>query len=167
VGKQINFYLSDHDQAQLADMLNKRGYVAAATIPAKQAQLMVTSIPLHPPQLPSEHRVILYRPEASNAIRLIPRGDSGLFFSNVFDDPIVDFDRCIMRNDRIMRGRVYAITRYVDDNGVSVIKSDEFRAFVNRLFKDVRKFMKTYRDGVYFGEDALELEKHGMKLVDL
>jgi hypothetical protein len=167
MGRQVNFFLSYDDQAELADKLDHMGTVLAAAEFSDVPQ--VTPLPvstfarwivgLSPPLL--FHPQDLGRLIIESSRLTVP--DFGIrYYIERTKNPIVEFSTCIQRDKEIQRGRFYYEPRYFDNGtGTMVEKSPEFIAWATKIFNLVKKITAKDAQGYYIGRDAQALQSQG------
>ena len=165
MGRQINFYLSNGDQEELARRLDATGCVYAAGPPFESAEIPVQSVSRFARWESGQQDPMLFQyPDARDVVLRRPNPELG-YFVDIVRSSAVEFSRCMTTNERISRGRLYYIVGFVDDDFSKFEKPSEFVKWAADLFKIVRKICIEKRKGDYIGREALAMEKHGYRLV--
>ena len=158
--KQVNFYLSNTDQQNLTRSLEAYEGIMAAVIPAASPIIRPVAISTVSEWHPGEHYAMLFLTQDAPNIKLTPSPNGG-YLADVENDPIVEFRRCSMRNDLIVRGRFYFSTAsYIANRPVK--KNSAFLSFANWILRRTKSLL-SLRDGIYLGSEAIELERRGMR----
>ena len=165
VGRQINFYLSNGDQEELAMRLDSKGGIVAIMPPLPNTEIHGQAVTQFARWNSGDYDPILFRPSDSRELVLRRSGSEMGYMIDLFRSPAIEFSRCITKNDIIIRGRVYYIAGFIDDDYSKITKPPEFVSWAANIFKIVKKLGVERRSGDYIGKEAQSLEKLGYKLV--
>ena len=165
MGRQVNFYLSNGDQEEFTRRLDLVGGVVAAMPPFPSRDIPLRPVSQYNRWRSGEQNPVLFRPtDASELILRRPNPELG-YFIELFRSPVIEFSRCVVTNEEILRGRLYYIVGFIEDDLSKFQKSPEFIDWATKIFKIVRKLCVERRDGDYIGKEAFEMEKLGYRLV--
>ena len=165
MGRQVNFYLSYQDQKELLLVLQSSLAVACFIPPEKSAIPVVRKITDCPEWQNGSWNPYFFRADTVPNMQWRFEKAWGGYLPDTMDYEAVDFDRCIMRNNKIAGGRFYYEATYLDDAGYITEKSPEFISFAKKLFAITKKFCPFREDWYYVGPDADRLRKSGVELV--
>lgn len=158
---QLNFFLTQNDQAELLaelDLLGSFVYIESTSESGALRILGSAEIKKMGSE-PLKIGVTLSR--YVDKIDLIRSGVRA--FADIDASPLIEFGRCYQDEECIRRGRFYFVKRFVAARGV-VNKDEEFVKWGNSLISRARRVLK--RDSVssaYFGSEALRLVSEGIK----
>jgi hypothetical protein len=161
--KQVNFYLSYSDLAEIEVALRER--FEFSVLPTRSAcpePELLSELTL---ENPGKERLDLYL-APSDAIRdisLIELPNSKEFYVDVFASPVVQLCRCFVDERRISRGRLYFITKYYSQD-ILVAKPDSFISWSTKMLNFVRRRLTKAAPGVYCGSHARALSAAGVIL---
>ena len=164
MGRQINFFLHQDDQADFDRLLKTFGDIVI--LPYYHYDNEVSTI---------EDTLIRDRAREGRRVYIIRRSD----FKNILlthiekfgywlvDDralPIVHFDRGVTEEDKIERGRIYFEPDFVDPREMKMVKkSDDFIIWADNIIKTVRRKLKKHKYSLgvhtyteYLGENAVK-----------
>ncbi|MEZ4265912.1 MAG: hypothetical protein R3F39_06000 [Myxococcota bacterium] len=166
MAKQVNLFLHPDDQAEFDRLLRSFGDVGF--VPEFQRSAQVATVPdsLAPAARVDVEgsRLLLLHPDDVNSLRLVPSGDHWLV--DLAPLSAVHFDRSVLRDDRIVQGRLYFEPRYVRD-GQRVDKPAAFVARADQLLRGARRHLQRLEQEVgghksvaHIGAAALVWKKH-------
>lgn len=164
MGRQVNFYLSNVDQEELARKLDAMSEMAAALPPFPSPQVRIQTVSQLARWKSGEHDTVLFRPADSALLTFRQSSPELGYFVDLFRSPVIEFSRCIMTNDQILRGRVYYIAGFIEDDHRDFKKPPDFIKWATDVFKIVKKHCVERRDGEYIGREALSLVNLGYRL---
>jgi hypothetical protein len=160
--RQINFYLTPVDQADLVKQFGQLGECALIKSIAEgdHPELLETA---EVTNLAHERlQIFLARPDELEEILL--KKLENLSHVDVVRSPVVEFDRCHQTKEKLGRGRLYYVSSYFEHR-VLVSKHHSFVEWANALFKIVRGTLKKDPNSFfYFGAEALKLKEAGIEL---
>ena len=166
MGRQVNFYLSEGDQAELVEKFDRLGTVLAVPYSSENpepARLLVSSFANWIPYLSPPY---LFRPEDFEDLvtRRTVMDDPKLgvrYFVDDLKSPVVEFWPCIYDDNIIRRGRLYYMPTYYDENSRLIQKSPEFISWATKLFNIVKKSCVRNAQDNYVGKRAQDLISNG------
>jgi hypothetical protein len=164
MSRQVNFFLSDNDQAELMLKFDQLKTVAAAVQPMKTNNVNMVPITSLSRWNPGANPPVLFRPSDCTTLSIRLSGNGLDFLVDIFDSPAIEFLQCIQRDNGIQRGRLYYTPNSIDSNGYVLHKSPEFLTWANKVLILTKKFCIKNSDGYYVGKHALELVAQGYEL---
>jgi hypothetical protein len=115
MGRQVNFYLHQDDQAEFDSMLRSRGEFIMVPF-YHYTNIIVPAPDTIIRDLKKEgERVYLVRPEDFKYLRLEYFNYGGYWLIDEQAAPVLHFDRCAFEPNGIKRGRLYFQTYFVQD----------------------------------------------------
>ena len=172
MGRQVNFYLSKGDQAELAEKFDRLGTVLA--IPYSSATPKSTSLPVSgfAHWIPDLSPPNLFRPEDIDGLvsRRTVMNDPKLgvrYFIDIFRSPVIEFSPCVYEDNQIRRGRLYYMPSYYDENSQLIQKPPDFISWATGLFKIIKKGCLRNAEGNYVGKRAQDLISKGSARIEL
>lgn len=162
--RQLNFYFSNVDQEALTESYDKLGSVHSAMPPFSHPIVIGVPVATFSRWHSGEHYVILFRPSDVGQIVLKHISHDRGYSVDVTRSPVIEFSRCIQTNNEILRGRIYCVTRFVEDTGAEIVKSDSFIEWTKEIFRITQERCKIKRSGICIGNDAASLELLGYRL---
>jgi hypothetical protein len=165
MGRQVNFYFSDSDQAELTRRLDSLGDVMAILPPLSKPMIENQSVSHFTRWKPGEHDPMLYRSSDTEKIVFRRSNPATGYFIDIDRSPVVEFSRCATTNDTIRRGRLYYVAGFLEKNLSKYTKPSEFVDWADKLFKLAKKLGVEIRNGDYIGREALEMEKLGYRFL--
>jgi hypothetical protein len=159
--RQVNFFLTARDQAELLTQLAAVGdfiVVAGTTKSGGVNRLESAEIK----QMGVDRlQVYLMRPNDIGGVRFHDVPKMGYKSVDVLRSPVVEFDRCYHAEGLLRRGRLYVVTAFYD--GMELTRKDgAFLQWAGALIKTARrKLTKDPRSFFYFGADALRCREAG------
>ncbi len=164
--RQINFYLTAADEAELVRHFGRQGEYAILASNAKDCHPELREIAEIGKTESDRLQVFLAQAHDVEAVILRP-ARKDLWYIDVERSPVVEFDRCIQTKDKLGRGRLYFVTGYFDQQ-VVVSKDRSFVEWANGFIKIARRTLKKDPASFfYFGEEALRLKEAGVELSHL
>lgn len=172
MGRQINFFLHQDDQADFDTLLKSFGEVVLLPYYHYDNKISIVTDTLVRDIKKEGSRIYLVRPQDLPSIKLrhIVKFNYWLVES---DSPALDFDRSIFTDNTIQRGRLYFQPQFVE-NMQWVKKSDEFVKWADKIISTVRRKLKKYKHQMgtytyieYLGVQALKwLEENKAEVRD-
>lgn len=151
MGRQFNFFLAPGDERSFEEALRKAGDAVflAHTPGSSRPSEVPTSVV---PRMGEEYlRIFLVRRHDLDHVEdALERREAP---SRVL--PVIEFDRCYRVTGLIRRGRLWFETRYFDDDGSTVRKTEDFIRWAERLFRFGKLALKRTETGDYAGASAL------------
>lgn len=152
MGKQVNFYMLEEDEAAFMEAARARAEIIIV------GSASTSKAPTILDQLPTEHSPVVWRNKvylgrpgwALFTQRLVmqagPLQGQGLYFIDESGSPVIEFSRCILRPDGVLtRGRVWAEMRRLDGNHF-VYKGREFEAWYDSIAAWLRRHYRKVDD---------------------
>ena len=167
MGRQVNFFLSYDDQAELAEKLDQWGTVLAASEVSDKPKITAWPVAKFSQWIVGLSPPLLFRSEDMGGLIVESNGltvpDYGVrYYIERFRNPVVELSTCIQRDNEIQRGRFFYQPRYLDDeSGMVLEKSPEFIAWARKIFNLVKKSTTRDSDGYYIGRGAKALQLQG------
>ena len=163
MGKQINFYLSNGDQDELTRQLDFKAVASMPPFPKEEIPIELVS---KYARWESEQQTpVLFRcSDSSELVLRRPNPELG-YFIDIFRSPAIEFSRCIITNDEILRGRLYYVAGFIENDLSKFKKPLEFIEWATDIFKIVKKLCVEKRNGDYIGKEAQSMEKLGYRFV--
>jgi hypothetical protein len=165
MGRQVNFYFSDSDQAEFTRRLDSLGDVVAILPPLSKPMIESQAVSHFTRWKPGEHDPMLYRSSDADKIVFSKPNLATGYFIDIDRSPVVEFSRCATTNDIIRRGRLYYVAGFLEKDLTKYTKPSEFIGWADKLFKLAKKLGVENRNGDYIGKEALEMEKLGYRLL--
>ena len=146
MGRQINFFLHQDDQADFDRLLKTLGDIVL--LPYYHYDNKVSVI---------EDTIIRDIPKEGRRVYLIRRSDFkhiplthiekfGYWLVDDHTLPIIHFDRCVTKDDKIEKGRIYFQPDFVDTKEMRMIKkSDDFIKWADNVIKTVRRKLNKHK----------------------
>lgn len=166
MGMQVNFYMSPEDEAEFLEYLRTQDGVRI---------LKDWTDSPHPRELgrlpePGTHswfQVWLHNREISPAPALLFVEKQDRYCMDAFAEEVIEFNRSIMRDGYLTRGRLWAEFAGWDrsDPHVTIKKSEAFRRWFNRLSGWIKRRATRNVLGDYVMPGASEFAAGGGKLV--
>lgn len=164
MGRQVNFFLSQDDQAVLNDLIMQPGdVIVLATKPDRDPVKVLASTVIR--KMGAEYiRVALTKHAFAENLTYHPLGD-GRAYLDLLDSSAIEYARCYVSPPGqgepgfIRSGRLYYTTTRNDMSP----KEADFVNWAERLFRKIKKHL-VLEDGLYAGEDALRKRKQGWQL---
>ncbi len=125
MGQQINFFLHQDDQADFDRLLKTFGDIVILPYYHYDNKVSTIEDTIIRDITKEGRRVYLIR---KSEFRNIPLTHIEKFGYWLVDDrtlPIIHFDRCITKHDRIVRGRIYFQPDFVDLKEMNMVKSQK------------------------------------------
>jgi hypothetical protein len=162
MGRQINFFLHQDDQADFDKLLKTFGDIVL--LPYFHFDNKISTVPdsVVRDLKKEERRVYLIRKSDFDDVRLKHIDAFGYWLVDDFSLPVLHFDRSITKDGKIESGRLYFETEYVDTRQMIMIKKpDDFIKWADNVLKTVRRKLKKYKHSMgpyvytaYLGEHA-------------
>lgn len=150
---QINFYLHPDDQASFEAALRGCGELLVLQgLEASTRPVLSTTTSIL--EMGRENlRIYLVRPQDIGSVcgRQQP---SGAWTVDAMKSPVVEFSRCYFDGTGMRRGRLYAIFKYLGEDGQKVSKTKDFLQWARCLIKAARHSLTKRDDGDYVGPIA-------------
>jgi len=167
MGRQVNFYMTEHDEAEFLDFVRSDRDVCGIpeTLPSEDIVCL--------PQLPEREEtpfwftVSFWDRDHSPPPRVQLIREQGYWVVDQFDSEVIEFSRSIMDQERLVRGRIWAemAVWQSTDPPTLVRKSESFQKWFDRLARWVRNHGARDENGDYVLPGAAEYEKQGGQLV--
>jgi hypothetical protein len=171
MGRQVNFFLSNDDQAELTEKLDSLGTIVAAAESSDRAEVIALPVSAFARWTVGLGWPLLFRPEDRSGL-IVESGrlhvaDFGVrYYIERYKNPIVEFATCIEHQNEIQRGRLYYEAKYLDNaSGAVIEKSPEFIVWATKIFNVVKKSTTKDAHGYYIGKGAQALQRRGYAFV--
>jgi hypothetical protein len=159
--RQINFFLTASDQAELLMRFGAKGDFVVVQSRARDGNLCllesaeVKDVGVEPLQ------VYLARPTDLEAIQFHILESQPYNTVDVVRSPVIELSRCYHVGGRLRRGRLYFVTEYYD-GGAMTRKETAFLKWASDLIAIARRnLMKEPASPFYFGASALRAKELG------
>lgn len=163
--RQINFFLTAGDQAQLEQKLRAVGEYVVVGLICKDGRPVVLRDAVIKQMGTDRLTIYLVRP---NDIRNVLCRELPTHANKVIDlvrSPVIEFARCYHAADGLRCGRFYVVTSYNGDEAV-MQKERSFVEWISRTFTAARRaLIRDPGSGDYFGPEASKLRNEGTKLL--
>ena len=164
MGRQINFFLHQDDQADFDRLLKTFGDIALLPYYHRDGKVSTIEDTLIRDASKEGRRVYLIRRSDFKNIPLTHIEKFGYWLVDDRALPIVHFDRGVTKDDKIERGRIYFQPDFVDSQEMRMVKkSDDCIKWADNSIKSVRRKLKKhkYKLGAYtyteyLGENAMK-----------
>lgn len=163
MGRQINFYLSEHDQEEFCRRLDALGGILAILPPLPQPVTNGQSVLTYSHWRPGEYNPVLFRSVDDG--KLVFRHSARGYFVDEMRSPVVEFLRCSTDGAELRRGRLYYTAQYFDDNDRKISKDTDFEKWASKIFKIARGVCIGEWDGALIGKEAQSMIQRGYKCV--
>jgi len=172
MGRQIRFYLSDHDEdLLLRKLFSKMEGIRYIDDTIKTNRLSASSVLDAVPPLgewKTRPKFYLCREADVGAIRLQKVRSRDYFYVDEHESNVVEFLRSYRESNSYHPGRVYYVAKFFKSDGMVVEKSLDFVRWAEKLFKVVRSCVKSQRIGLgYAGPDAAVNIAKGVRALDV
>ena len=162
MGRQINFFLHQRDQADFDSFLKSFGDIVLIPFFHYNNQVSTVTDTVIRDAAQEGDRIYIIRKKDFNNIPLKPVKE-GYWLVDDTELPVIHFDRCVIKPDRIEQGRIYFQTSYYDKClMIMVRKPDDFIQWGEKIIAGVRRKLKKYKHTPwsrvyteYLGEHAL------------
>ncbi|MGJ4996644.1 hypothetical protein ACQR0Z_19630 [Bradyrhizobium sp. HKCCYLS3077] len=160
--RQINFFLTPDDQAELLRRLDPDGqfvYLARRCL-YDQMQILPTAVVRQMGQEP----LGIYIARAADLDTIVFNEGENDKSIDVIRSPVIEFNRCYLGDEHISDGRLYVVNSYFDAHGRIARKNDSFLKWSERLIAKTRRCLtKEDKSFYYFGTETLQLKRSGFK----
>jgi len=163
MGKQINFFLSRNDSANLE-----------RTLLELEPSILLDSRSRGPFPKPYDEDEELEGGRRNLFLYLVRRDDLESVITNevptqgywsILDlySSVIEVTRCGDADNVLRRGRLYYIESYFDEKDKLVSKSDEFRTWAKRVLSKARRMLTYDKElSAYLGDEAIQMRKAGV-----
>ena len=161
--RQINFYLTAADEAELVRRFARRGEYAvlASNAQGRRPELLESA---ESGKTPADRMQIFLAQTHDVEAVILKKAREDLWYIDVLRSPVVEFDRCRQTKQKLGRGRLYFVTSYFDEQ-VVVSKDRSFVEWATGFIKIARRTLKKDPASFfYFGEEAFRLKEAGVEL---
>jgi len=159
---QLNFFLTDNDQAELLENLDPLGtfvYVESLSRDGSLGILESAEI-----KRMGTDGLKIFISLAKYVNEIILKQSSTATFVDDLRSPVVEFSRCYQDDQLVRRGRFYFAKSYFDRRA-QVDKDQEFLEWGNSLVSRTRRLLKRDPESfAYFGREALRLKELGLRM---
>jgi hypothetical protein len=164
MGRQINFFLHQDDQAAFDKLLKTFGDIVLVPYYHYDNKVSIVEDTLIRDVIKEGRRVYLIRKDDFKNIPLTHIEKFGYWLVDDRALPVVHFDRSVTKNDKIERGRIYFQPDFVDSKEMRMVKkSEDFIKWADNIIKTVRRKLKKHKYSMglytyteYFGDNALK-----------
>jgi hypothetical protein len=174
MGRQINFFLHQDDQADFDKLLKTFGDIVL--LPYFHFDNNVSTIPdsIVRDLKKEERRVYLIRTNDFNDVRLKHIEAFGYWLVDDHSLPVIHFDRSITKDGKIESGRLYFEVEYVDTQRMTMVKKpDDFVKWADNVLKTVRRKLRKYKHRMgpyeytaYLGEQAEKWKEFNRAVIE-
>ncbi|GLH75101.1 hypothetical protein SSBR45G_00090 [Bradyrhizobium sp. SSBR45G] len=160
--RQVNFFLTPNDQAELLSKLDPAGQFIYVARRRKDSRIDILPTPAVRQMGKEALKIYIARADDLDAMSF---DDIGTFSSiDVIRSPVIEFSRCFMGDQFIRDGRFYVVNSYFDRDGRVARKDEGFLTWAARLVSKTRRCLTKDPDSFfYFGAEALQLKSAGFK----
>jgi len=163
MGRQINFFLHQDDQADFDRLLKTFGDIILLPYYHYDNKVSIIEDTLIRDRAKEGRRVYLIRRSDFKNIPLTHIEKFGYWLVDDRALPIVHFDRGVTEDEKIERGRIYFQPDFVDPKERRMVKkSDDFVKWADNIIRTVRRKLKKYKYGMgsysytaYLGDNAV------------
>jgi hypothetical protein len=161
--RQVNFFLTPNDQAELMGQLAGLGkFVCLAAVSQDSSPRILESAEIK--EMGREPLQIFIALQKNVGDIFFRELRTVTFRSvDVVRSPVIKFSRCYQDERCIRRGRLYVINSYYDQNAV-ISKDEEFLKWSDRLISKTRKVLRRLEPLTHIGPEALRLKEAGLKI---
>jgi hypothetical protein len=164
MGRQIDFFLHQEDQADFDKLLKGLGDIVLLPYYHHDKKVSIIEDTLIRDLEKEGGRVYLIRREDFKDISLTHIEKFGYWLLDDRTLPIVHFDRSVTKDDKIERGRIYFEADYVDTKQMIMIKKPEdFVKWADNIIKTVKRKLKKHKYSLgphvyteYLGDNAVK-----------
>jgi hypothetical protein len=162
MGKQVNFYMTVEDEQKFVQFVRGERNVAIF-----KSVLPTTEIPnlieLPPVGEPFWFSLCLWNRDESPPPTLTYVEQQRYYSVGKIDSEIIEFDRCVLDQGRLVRGRIWAeMNGWKREDPATIIKkSDAFSAWYNRLASWIKRHSTRNDRGQYLMPGAARFAEHG------
>lgn len=162
MGRQINFFLHQDDQADFDRLLKTFGDIVLLPYLHYENKVATIEDTLIRDRIKEGRRVYLIRRSDFKNIPLIHIENFGYWLVDERALPIIHFDRGVTTDDKIERGRIYFEPDFIDLREMRMVKkSDDFVKWADNIIRTIRRKLKKYKYGMgpysytaYLGDNA-------------
>jgi hypothetical protein len=167
MGRQIYFYFSDEDQRLFAQELDQAGLAVglrqpttASTIrPVQAAEVAKWHI--------GEFDALLFQLQDLQSVVTRRSGNKREYLVDIDRSPVIQFHRCVTRDQTIISGRLYYHAVFFDQFDQKYEKPKEFISWAGKVFRMVKRHGYRNESGYYVGRGAKELLMAGYAFREL
>jgi hypothetical protein len=165
MSQQINFYLTERDQAELEVALRTVGsFVPIADIDERGGPCVLESATIREM---GKDRLKIHLVEQGNLSEVrfqeVPAREFRVV--DVIRSPVVEFVRCYYVGGQLRRGRLYVATAFYEGSSL-IRKHKSFVEWASSLIAGARNaLIKDRKSFFYFGKEALQLREDGIELL--
>ena len=166
MGRQINFFLHRDDEAGFDRLLKTFGDIVLLPYYHFDNKVSTIEDTLIRDEMKEGRRVYLMRRSDFNNIPLRHIEKFGYWLVDDLALPIIHFDRCVTKDDKIEGGRLYFQTEFVDSQGMRMLqKSDDFIKWAEKIINAVRRKLNKHKHNyglgtpsytAYLGDNAVK-----------
>ncbi len=165
MGRQINFFLHPEDQPLFDIFFKDFGDLLILPYYHHSNKVSIISDTIVGDHRKEGIRVYLIRKKDFKSIKLkyIQKFDYWLVDDN---SPILHFDRCILRDNKILKGRLYYQPRYADKKNW-FDKPEDFVLWADKIIKNTRRKLIKHKHTIgaytyteYLGQNAIAWMKN-------
>ena len=158
MGRQINFYMDSVDEKKFADFLTKEENMFFYL--NRQKNIIPDSLK----KLPSEEvkfsfSIVLWSKDFFNPFLRKIEGKEEYSFDKTKSE-VFEFSRCVVKDNKVIRGRIWYETSYYDEKGELIKKPEYMDKVYNQIVRWIKKNSKKIGTNYYF-PSAIELKEKG------
>nr|WP_041756568.1 hypothetical protein [Bradyrhizobium sp. ORS 278] len=160
--RQVNFFLTPKDQAELLHRLDPEGKFVYVARRCRDGEMQI--LPSAVVQQMGKEPLSFYIARADNLDAIVFDEGADYKSVDVIRSPVIEFGRCYMDAEHIGRGRFYVVNSYFDAQGQIARKDDSFLTWSERLVSKTRRCLTKDPDTFfYFGAETLQLKAAGFR----
>jgi hypothetical protein len=162
MSKQVNFYMTSDDEEEFINFIHsdRDACIFSDRIPAPEIKNLNR---LPDRSMPGWFIVWLWDKENSPPPELKYIAEQRYYVVDFFKSEVIQFSRCIIDNNRLIRGRIWAeITGWDRNNpSITINKSEMFQKWFNRLSSWIKRKSTKNKVGDFLLPGAVEYERNG------
>lgn len=164
MGRQVNFYMTDADEAEFVEFVRSDRNVGIFmyAMPTNDIPLL-TELPKQ--GVPCWCALYLWDRDHSPAPKIDYVPQQRYYVVDPFASEVIEFSRSHLDEGRLVRGRIWAEMGVWQSDGTLVSKSESFRKWFDRLANWIKRRSVRDKLGEYILPGAAEYAKQGGRLV--